>query len=643
MLLRRIRQHRWVIAPAGLTIMQYRALSLLALSASTASATYSGNLNYRSPSLNHPDLGISLNKVVKRSDPAAAFDPAKLNFTHGVASGDPYANSVILWTRCSPTSDDVNDNSPVTGSSPLYNPVPIHKSGDEYKPISKAPVCVEFKIAKDKELKCVVDEGVVFTGSDVDYTVKVEAKHLKPFTTYYYQFSVCDSDTKSPIGRTKTLPEASQAVDQVNLAVYSCSNYPSGFFNAYGNPVRKDSVDYVIHLGDYYYEFPDGLYGSGKGIGRVPLPDRTLYTLYDYRKRLATHRTDIDLLANHQNFPWIPTWDDHEVGDNTYRDGSSWLRNIELSFLASGGVSVDQRKMNAVRAYFEWMPIRQVDMDDNLRIWRNFEIGSLVDLMMLDTRQYDRSITDLYFNTLYVKKLKDDASRTLMGSRQENWFYRNLIKSSVRGAKWRLVGSQIVFSHIDDSGFNLDAWDGYQANRNRTFETLVENKINNTILIAGDSHANWVSDIVWLDHADYDEKSGLGAIGVEFGGTAITSPSPAGAKVKIPAANKRSKKLVEKNSVLQWSEMYYRGYFELHITPKEVEAKFFGTPKIRERDFNEVSLANFTVKDGANRLHRGDIGVPGGGVVENGWLKGGKTERTDLANNTETGQWSKIN
>lgn len=151
------------------------------------------------------------------------------------------------------------------------------------------------------------------------------------------------------------------------------------------------------------------------------------------------------------------------MSDNTYRDGSSKLHNDEESFLTHGGVSVDQRKMNAVRAYFEWMPIRsasdthslcpivtnlrrQVEMDDNLRIWRNFQLGSLVDLIMLDTRQYDRSITDTYDNTDYIYDIANDASRTLMGSRQENWFYRTLIDSARRGAHWRIIGSQISMS-----------------------------------------------------------------------------------------------------------------------------------------------------------------------------------------------------
>jgi alkaline phosphatase D len=211
-----------------------------------------------------------------------------------------------------------------------------------------------------------------------------------------------------------------------------------------------------------------------------------------------------------------------EVADNTYRDGESRLNNTEASFITDGGVSVDQRKMNAVRAYFEWMPIRQVEMDDNLRIWRSFSIGSLLDLIMLDTRQYDRSITDLYWNTDYVHQISNDAGRSMMGSRQENWFYSQLIASAKRAASWRVIGSQTVFSRLNESiaygnvnPLDYDAWDGYQSNRNRTFQTLYENNIGNNIVISGDSHANWVSDLIWLDNHPYDPVTGKGSIGVE--------------------------------------------------------------------------------------------------------------------------------
>lgn len=207
--------------------------------------------------------------------------------------------------------------------------------------------------------------------------------------------------------------------------------------------------------------------------------------------------------------------------------------------------------MNAVRAYFEWMPIRQVEMDDNLRIWRSFQIGDLMDLIMLDTRQYDRSITDLYWydiyiicwslinqsrNTDYVHQTSNDAGRSMMGSRQEHWFYSQLGASTARGATWRLIGSQTVFSRLNESvaygmenPLDYDAWDGYMANKNRTLDYLYRNNISNNIMMSGDSHASWVSELT--NFVNYNSSTGAGAIGVEFAGSAISSPCPYGANI----------------------------------------------------------------------------------------------------------------
>ncbi|KAH8160945.1 hypothetical protein CIB48_g7303 [Xylaria polymorpha] len=564
------------------------------------SAAFVGNLNYLSPSRHHASLGVSISRVAKRTYATPYWSPSQLNFTHGVASGDPEDDSVILWTRAAPTNDNDASNITVSGYIPLYD-----HSTEQYVVSSNSPVCVDWEIGTSKSLKHVVDSGTVYTSSDIDYTIKVEARKLKPFTTYSF-----------------------------------------GFFNAYGNPVRKDSVDYVIHLGDYIYEYANGEYGWGDAYGRIPLPNREIHTLYDYRKRLATYRTDLDLLASHQNFPWIPVWDDHEVADNTWRDGSAHLNNTEGSFIQDGGVSVDQRKMNAVRAYFEWMPIRQVDMDDNLRIWRNFQFGDLFDLVMLDTRQYDRSITDIYWNTHYLSDIYNDASRSLMGPRQEAWFYRTLRDSSRRGATWRVVGNQVVFSRINTSissgpqtPFNYDQWDGYQANRNRTFQTLYDNKIGNNIFLAGDSHASWVSDLVWLDEHSYNPATGDGSMGVEFAGSAVSSPSPAGQNVTLPAAQLGSELFVATNAELQWQDFYYRGYYELSISHKKVNAAYFGIPTNAVRSGVEISLANFTVLAGANKLHRENGAAALGGVAEVGSLKGGKVIPKNLTHDTETGKW----
>lgn len=215
---------------------------LLAL-APAVLASYDTNINYGSPSLLHRSLGISVPKVMKRQSVPTYAAPASLSFTHGVASGDPYADSVILWTRASPTSNNDASNITVSGKVPLYN----HET-EEYVAASSNPVCVSYVVARDRGLRRVVDRGRAYTSSDIDYTIKVEAKGLHPFTEYWYQFRVCDSEVVSSLGRTKTAPRANDDVTSLGLAVYSCSNFPNGFFNAYGNSARKDNVDFVIHV-----------------------------------------------------------------------------------------------------------------------------------------------------------------------------------------------------------------------------------------------------------------------------------------------------------------------------------------------------------------------------------------------------------
>ncbi|KAE8147732.1 PhoD-like phosphatase-domain-containing protein [Aspergillus avenaceus] len=609
-------------------------LSLLALSAG-ALASYNANLNYRSPSLRHPHMGIDVESVHRRSlarRDEGPFNPSQLNFTHGVASGDPYADSVILWTRVAPSMEADRSNVTVSGTVGLYS----HDT-ESFVKASAHPICIDYRVFEDKEARRVVDDGRVYTSSDIDYTIKVEASGLKPFTTYWYRFRVCNSDVISPLGRTKTAPSADDETEEITLAVYSCSNYPTGYFNAYGNPVRKDSVDYVVHLGDYIYEYEKGVVGRDERAAR---PQGNIFTLYDYRTRLGQYRTDLDLTASHQNFAWITVWDDHEISDNTYRDGSAHLHNTEESFRKDGPrVSVDQRRMNAVRAYFEWMPLRQIDMDDGLRIWRSFKMGNLFDLIMLDTRNYDRSITDIYTNIKYIEQIHNDAGRTLMGGRQESWFERQLTTSKKRGAKWRVIGSQLRFARLgrETNGevvYELDSWEGYRANQNRTLRHLYDNDIGNNIMLAGDTHANWVSDLVWLGEKEYDSKTGAGAIGVEFAGTAVSSTGYgssicAGEQVAATYAH---------NPDLKWTEGYYRGYFELRLRQDQAEARYFGCPTVATRNNWEIPLANFTVVHGDSHLAR----PVGGGQVEAGYFQSGQVKHSNMTVDTATGKWQVI-
>ncbi|RBA20694.1 alkaline phosphatase [Fusarium proliferatum] len=579
-------------------------LFILAIFLALSEASFDGNINYGSPSPRHTQFGIDVDQVQRRSWKRGnvAFKPEELNFTHGVASGDPWPNSVILWTRIAPSNVSSSGTAPIDGTEPLYS----HES-KKFIEADPNPICLYWKVfpVGKKDSKSVVSSGKAYTTADIDYTVKACSDA---------EFTVCNSKNSSPLGKTKTAPRPDDDVSEINLAVFSCSAYFSGYFNVYGNAARKDNHDWVVHLGDYIYEY--GTYTLFKERGSIP--QHPTYSLYDYRARHGQHRTDPDLQLLAQNSAWITTWDDHELADNAYRDGYVDFFDQPNTFKGEGPkVATDARKANAVRAYFEWMPIRQTDMDDGLRVWRSFQLGKLMDLVMLDTRLYDRSKGVDYVNEKYIEKISDDPSRTLMGGRQENWFYRSLSESKDRNATWRVIGNQIVFSHIKgDAAGGGDTWDGYIANRNRTLNHLYKNKIDNNIFLSGDSHMNWVSDLAWLGTKKYNPKTGKGAIGAEFAGTAVSSWGTSGLKSIEPDAGKLARKAIAENKELFWQEGYYRGYFHLSVSPKNVSAQFF-------------------VLAGDNHIHRPKDGVQ----AESGALKTGEIKHTNLTFNTETGVW----
>ncbi|EIW60085.1 uncharacterized protein TRAVEDRAFT_35844 [Trametes versicolor FP-101664 SS1] len=442
------------------------------------------------------------------------------------SNGDPLDDSVLLWTRAAPLGH----------------------------PEESIPLCVSFKIFDNPELRGhPLDAGDAFTSYDVDFTLKVEATNLKPDTTYWFQFADCtDPKSVSPVGRTRTLSR------------------PDSYFNAYGVAAHNTSTDILVHLGDYVCR----MRSRRAAIGRETL-GRELATIEDYRGRLSQYRTDVSLVFAHQNAPWIT--DDHEVADQAWKAGTADSNDtaVGCSFSPSGACFTD-RKLAAVRAYHEWMPIRQVDPDDKLRVWRNFQIGKLLDLTMLDTRQYDRDITDVI-----IDSIADEKDRSLMGAPQEAWFYNTLSASKQRGAIWRIVGQQIVFSQIDlTTGFD-DAWDGYRANRNRVLDYLYDNEITNTIILAGDSHANWASDLA-----------------------PVSSTSTFGAGILPDAANDISRNYVRDNVDLQWSEGSYRGFFTLTLNTTTATATYYAMRNVSSANLDAFASATFVVKSGENRLSR---------------------------------------
>ncbi|KAI0093531.1 PhoD-like phosphatase-domain-containing protein [Irpex rosettiformis] len=534
-----------------------------------------------------------------------------VNFTHRVASGDPFDTSVLLWTRA----------------------FPINGTPDQ-----SVPVCVSFNVFDNPDLKGKpVDSGEAFTSWDVDFTVKVEATGLKAESSYWYQFADCTNPSStSVVGATKTLPHPNTPAQQVNggkpltFAVFSCSQFQNGYFNAYGVATHNTSAEFFVHLGDYIYES----LGNGASIGRKVL-GRELATIHDYRQRLGQYRTDVSLLDAHQAHPWITVWvshnhtftvysspdlsllqDDHEVADQSWKAGTANSNDTAsgCAFSPSGACFTD-RKLAGVRAYHEWMPIRQVDVGDKLRIWRNFQFGKLLDLTMLDTRQYDRDITDLYYNT-DINSIADFQNRSLMGAQQEKWFYNALSQSKARGAIWRVVGQQIVFTQLDEGGaFDVDAWDGYRANRNRVLDHIQNNKISNTLILSGDSHANWVSDLIHPnDTAHYNPATGDGSLAVEFAGTAVSSGSAFGNHITPQAADVISNVLVTDslNADLQWSEGSYRGFFTLTLNTTHANATYWAMRNTSTANLDAFPSAEFIVKSGANKLSRP---VAGGNVL----------------------------
>ncbi|KAJ3574353.1 hypothetical protein NP233_g1821 [Leucocoprinus birnbaumii] len=542
-------------------------------------AKFDKNLAFRSPFGNEPQFGHDTVALSRRNIQPSRRDVVAASkfkdeeypgfFGSDFSNGDPLDTSIILWTRAVPLPS---------------------KSGQ--LPDQSAPVCVSFKISTNSDVSGKpIDSGEAFTSYDIDFTVKVEATGLKADTKYFYQFADCTNPSKvSPIGRTRTLSSSNTPADKVNggkpltFAVFSCSQFQAGWFNAYGFATHNTTADVFVHLGDYIYESV----GDGAPIGRQTL-GRELATIADYRQRLNQYRTDLDLQAAHQHAPWITVW-----------------------------------KFAGVRAYHEWMPIRQVDAQDQLRIWRNFQIGKLLDLTMLDTRQYDRDVTDVNYNRV-VASLADVPGRSLMGPKQEKWFLDTLSESKSRGAIWRIVGQQIVFSQLEEFGFiDYDAWEGYRANRNRILDHLYENHISNTAILSGDSHANWASDLAPIQtfrrcqrYYHVQSDTGRGAIGVEFAGTGVTSTTAPFSTETFDQATNTSAVFVRDNIDLQWSEGFFRGFFTLEVSPKTLHATYYSMRNVTFRNLDGFAVASFIVNAGENRLSR----PVAGGKVLSGALK----------------------
>jgi alkaline phosphatase D len=520
-------------------------------------------------------------------------DPgANVEFKHGVASGDPLADRVIIWTRITP-------NSP-------------------------GAVRAIWEVASDNQFAIIVRTGDVSTSDTQDYTVKVDVTGLSAGTVYFYRFNV--GSKRSAIGRTKTLP--TDAVARVKLAVVSCSNYPAGFFNVYADIAKQNDVDAVLHLGDYIYEYSSAGYASGNSaaLNRISDPANEILSLADYRKRYAQYRSDIDLQALHAAMPMIAIWDDHEIANDTYRTGA------ENHDPATEG-SFDARRNAAIQAYYEWLPIRLQNPNAVDQIYRTFSFGNVVALHMLDTRQAAREKQLSYasyfsasgFNSAQFTSDVGNPARQLMGTTQTTWLQAQM---SASPATWQVLGQQVLMARMNLPAplvtgqvtlaayrdiatraqtapatltaaerailaqpaipYNLDAWDGYAAAR-ETVLGIGKTLNKNLISLAGDTHNAWASDLLDL--------SGT-AIGVEFGTSSVTSPGfESFFPNEDPAA--LAKTLTQLIPTLRYTDTSLRGYLLLTATPTEARGDWVFVDTIASRTYTAKTGRSLRMLPGA--------------------------------------------
>ncbi|HCG9253925.1 TPA: alkaline phosphatase [Vibrio parahaemolyticus] len=522
-----------------------------------------------------------------------------VSFEHGVASGDPTQTQVIIWTRVTTAASYVD---------------------------------VSWQVASDMEFSNVVQSGVFTTDTGRDFTVKVDVQNLNANSQYYYRFIV--GEMMSEVGQTQTLPE--DGVEKASMAVVSCANYPAGYFHVYReilNQHEQSPFDVVLHLGDYIYEYGAGGYASedAAALGREPSKGAECITLDDYRKRYAQYRQDADLQALHAKLPMIAVWDDHELANDTWKNGAENHQDDEGSFI--------DRRAAAAAAWTEWLPVRE-NTFSNMLIYRQFSFGSLVNLMMLDTRLVGRDKPLDYFSLsaptmeaiggLVVQSRS--ADRELLGTEQLAWLMNEF---NTHDAKWNVLGQQVLMSRMelpssvmtamfqlftsteekkteallavntaitgylaDPSAdpislpYNLDAWDGYYVEREKVYQ-LAKASSGNFVCLAGDTHNAWASELKDVSN---------NPIGVEFATSSVSSPGLEEYLALDPVAIAQMEyTLPHLVSELKWADIKQRGFMRVTFTADAAQSTWYLVSTIKDKKYQvttkSASTTNGTTLD----------------------------------------------
>ena len=506
---------------------------------------------------------------------------AARGFTHAVASGEPAADSMLLWTR--------------------------------YVPADGGAVELRVEVAETPDFARIVAGGAQITGPWRDHTAKITVDGLQPGRRYHYRF-VAPDGSRSPVGRTATLPE--DGMTPWRAAIFSCSNIGFGWFNAYAHAVAQGDFDCAIHLGDYFYEYAPAHYPLPADAvpGRTPAPLAETIHLADYRLRYGSYRADPDLQALHAAMPMIVQWDDHESAND------SWEGGAENHDPATEG-DWNQRRAASVQAYREWMPVSEEP-------WKAYDIGTLATLWRTETRLFARSRQNEIATLLRapdpaaaLRAFRDgawqDPAVTMMGSQQEVWLAHDLRRSVKQGQRWQVVGFGTIMGkqqlpvaaeallgggtgHVDDYvrgaiaatragvASNLDSWGGYPAARARFLRSAQAAEAE-LVVLSGDSHNAWAFDLA----EDV-------AAGVEFAGQAVTSPGFESAFATDPARVARM--MVEGNPELRWCDTSRRGYMALTITPEQVRNDWLFVDTIRQRTQRASVGHSATVRRGRRAM-----------------------------------------
>ncbi|WP_030748352.1 alkaline phosphatase [Streptomyces griseus] len=509
--------------------------------------------------------------------PALADAPAPA-FLHGIASGDPLPDGVLLWTRVTPSSEAV----PGSGLG--------------------ADVRVDWEVAEDRSFARVVASGTATATAAADHTVKADVRGLRPATAYFFRFAA--GAVVSPTGRTRTAPAADAAVPGVRFGVVSCANYEAGHFSAYRHLAGRADLDAVLHLGDYIYEYASGVYPEAKDTVRPHEPRHEIVSLADYRTRHGRYKTDPDLQTLHAAHPVVAIWDDHEFANDAWTGGAeNHTPGAEGDWAA--------RVAAAKRAYFEWMPVRT---STEGTVFRRIRFGRLADLHLLDLRSFRSAQAKTGSGTV------DDPERTITGRAQLDWLKSGLAGSD---AAWQLVGTSVMISPVafgslpahllkplaellglpaEGIAVNVDQWDGYTDDRRELLAHLSSRAVRNTVFLTGDIHMAWANDVP-AKAATYPLSA---SVATEFVVTSVTSDNlddllnvaPGTLSVVAAGAVKAA------NRHVKWVDMDHHGYGVLDVTAERSQMDYYTVSDKRDPAATASWSRSYRTLDGTQRVER---------------------------------------